>query len=630
MIPFASQRGNGQDLATHLLNAHDNERIELFEVRRAVARDLHGAVAEWEAIAKGLTRSRQYLCSLSINPDELQGRLTRAQYLDYIDRAERQLGLSGQPRAIVFHEKRGDDGLLREHCHVVWSRTDVKNRRAIPLSFFKEKLMTVTREFARDHGLRLPPGYDWQEDEPRRDRQLSAYDGVKQKETGISHEERMAAVTDAWRRSDSAKAFVAALGDLGYVLARGRNQTRVVLVDFYGHTTALTRLIDDASVRAKHVRDFLGAQFGPDKLPSVEQAQEQAAQRRAALEAFEAAARDTDEAEQLARQQAARREDVEAQAAILRRQQHDERVQLAAFHKGERQRLKTSYLAAQRRIRIERARRRPDGLAAFLARMTGIALVIRKLQRYRDRKRYAAYVAWCEELRRQQRAAQQELAARHDLQTADIQRRLRALDRIEQRERDSAQQAARRERRQRINARHAHMPSIAPVLNSRRQEPAPPEATSGSDAAIARVLSEAAQLLKEARPPLRLTDAFAKASSDDESGEGTGDSSAMQPVRKRQQKKRVRRRALLRRDFRRAASGDQDEGDSEGSDSNASSPAVDPTPSRPRRRKGPRSHKDHVTDGGRSKEDQKQNQKEARKDERQRRRRRRRDPGPGI
>ena len=145
------------------MNAHDNERVELFEVRRAVARDLHGAFAEWEAIAKGLTRARQYLCSLSINPDERQGRLTRAQYLDYIDRAEAALGLTGQPRAIIFHEKRGDDGVLREHCHVVWSRTDVKNRRAIPLAFFKEKLMAVTREFARDHGLRLPPGYDRQD-----------------------------------------------------------------------------------------------------------------------------------------------------------------------------------------------------------------------------------------------------------------------------------------------------------------------------------------------------------------------------------------------------------------------------------------------------------------------------------
>ncbi len=110
MIPFASQRGGGQDLATHLMNAHDNEQVELPQVRGAVARDLHGALAEWEAIAEALTRCRQYLCSLSINPDERQGRLTREQYLDYIGRAEAALGLAEQPRAIVFHIKRDEHG----------------------------------------------------------------------------------------------------------------------------------------------------------------------------------------------------------------------------------------------------------------------------------------------------------------------------------------------------------------------------------------------------------------------------------------------------------------------------------------------------------------------------------------
>ena len=43
MIPFASQRGGGQDLATHLMNEHDNEFMELAQVRGAVAHDLHGA-----------------------------------------------------------------------------------------------------------------------------------------------------------------------------------------------------------------------------------------------------------------------------------------------------------------------------------------------------------------------------------------------------------------------------------------------------------------------------------------------------------------------------------------------------------------------------------------------------------
>lgn len=166
MIPKASQRSGGQDLATHLLNALDNEYVEVAEVSGAIASDLHGAFAEWEAIAAGLTKCQKYLYSLSINPDQGQGELTREQYLDYVDRVEKKLGLEGQPRAVVFHIKEG-----REHCHVVWSRIDYRNEKAIHLPFDHDRLMMVTREFARDHGLALPDGYGRDPAEAKRGRE---------------------------------------------------------------------------------------------------------------------------------------------------------------------------------------------------------------------------------------------------------------------------------------------------------------------------------------------------------------------------------------------------------------------------------------------------------------------------
>ena len=91
---------------------------------------------------------------MSINPDQRQGRLTRDQYDDYIARVEESLGLAGQPRAVVYHIKEE-----REHCHVVWSRIDIQDYKAIQIAFDKQKLMMVTREFARDHDLQLPDGY---------------------------------------------------------------------------------------------------------------------------------------------------------------------------------------------------------------------------------------------------------------------------------------------------------------------------------------------------------------------------------------------------------------------------------------------------------------------------------------
>ena len=68
MIPKASQRGSGKDLATDLLNASVNEHVAVAEVPGAIAPDLHGAFAEWEAIANG-RRLRRTLGEALISVD---------------------------------------------------------------------------------------------------------------------------------------------------------------------------------------------------------------------------------------------------------------------------------------------------------------------------------------------------------------------------------------------------------------------------------------------------------------------------------------------------------------------------------------------------------------------------------
>jgi Relaxase/Mobilisation nuclease domain len=155
MILKGSQRGSGRKLATQLLNADNNQCIDILEVNGAIAQDLHGAFQEWHAESRA-TKCLNYLYSLSINPDPAQRGLTRAQYFDLIERAGEKLGLSAQPRAVILHVH--NDG--REHCHVVWSRIDVRPEKikAVQISHDRFKLQAVAREFARDHGLTLPPG----------------------------------------------------------------------------------------------------------------------------------------------------------------------------------------------------------------------------------------------------------------------------------------------------------------------------------------------------------------------------------------------------------------------------------------------------------------------------------------
>ena len=70
MILKGNQRAGGTDLATHLMNAFDNERVEVAQIRGTVADHLHGAFAEYEALAAG-TRCKEPLYSLSVNPSAI-------------------------------------------------------------------------------------------------------------------------------------------------------------------------------------------------------------------------------------------------------------------------------------------------------------------------------------------------------------------------------------------------------------------------------------------------------------------------------------------------------------------------------------------------------------------------------
>ena len=116
-----------------------------------MANDLIGAFNEAHAISKG-TKCRQFLFSLSLNPPE-------AEFVDMdaferaIDRIEQKLGLTGQPRAIVFHEKEG-----RRHAHCVWSRIDAETVKAINLPHFKLKLRDMSRELYHEHEWKMPRG----------------------------------------------------------------------------------------------------------------------------------------------------------------------------------------------------------------------------------------------------------------------------------------------------------------------------------------------------------------------------------------------------------------------------------------------------------------------------------------
>lgn len=555
MIPFASQRGLGQDLATHLMNEMDNEYMEVAQVRGAIAQDLHGAFAEWEAQAHGLTRCRNYLYSLSINPDPSQRALSRDEYLAYIDAAEAKLGLDGQPRAVVFHIKNG-----RAHCHVVWSRIDAFQGKAVHMAFDHDKLMMVTREFAQERGLTLPEGY--YKEKERRGRQATLYEQAQQSLSGITQEERKDVVTQAWRRSDSAKAFVQALEERGYILATGRRP--YVLVDLYGQVNALAKLIDDRQVRTKDVRTRLEKEFPPESLPSVEEAQALAAQHRQAGQDFARASLKAEELARLKDRQAERRRKIEADVAREQARRAGEREALRQRHRRERETVRDTYLAQVRRLRAEHSAQAPGGIPGFLSKYFGITRIREMMQRQRDKKLYDAFIAGKVDLRQRQEAEARTLDHRHHLQRCDTDRRLRALARIEERERKSLETKALAERRTKQRGRHEHIPAIRLDLKPKGRPAAPYKAKNRYISPHREAVKEAAREVVQPKKTPMLSEEFDRAAGEGKTeGKGSGGAAEPNPVSEtKARRQRVRRQESdidLAAEFRRAAEKDRSE-----------------------------------------------------------------------
>lgn len=459
MIPFASQRSGGGDLATHLLNEQDNEYVEIADLRGAIADDLHGAFAEWKAEASAMTKCQNELYSLSVNPDPAQGPMPRELYDDYIVQVEEALGLLGQPRAVVFHIKEDRNGVGREHCHVVWSRIDVQEMKAIHMSFDHDKLMTVTRQFARDHGIELAPGYHKLEERRRETyRQLSLYEKFQEDSVGLRRQERTDLVTELWNGRDTPSSFVEALEYHGYILASGKRP--YVLVDIYGDTNSLPKLIDDKSANTRAIREFLGGDYATETLPTVDDAKLIAQQHRQALKDFQKSEDHADRLDELKERHAKKRDEHEREAKRLKQRQDNERASLLRAQQLERSAQRSAYLNQTREIRAAREAAQPTGLAAFLGKVSGITAARSVFHKYQDRGRLAAHQENKSLTESNHEIAREELRRGQEMHGFDMERRRFSLIEAERREIRSLELAYQKQRNMGLRHGYEHMPSL--------------------------------------------------------------------------------------------------------------------------------------------------------------------------
>jgi Relaxase/Mobilisation nuclease domain len=249
-------------LAVHLTRTDTNERAEVKELRGVVAEDLRGALLEMEAVAAGARTTKPfYHGSINTRADEP---LTPEQRLKAIDRLEEALGLSGQPRVVVVHEKEG-----REHCHIVWSRIDLERMAAISDSHNYRKHEQIARDLEREFGHERVQGAHVERDgRPRPERTPSHAEMLQAERTGLSPNEAKEKITELWRSTDSGRAFAQALDQNGWVLARGDRRDFVV-IDPKGGTHSLARRVEGA--KAKDIRERM-TDLDIERLPSVAEA----------------------------------------------------------------------------------------------------------------------------------------------------------------------------------------------------------------------------------------------------------------------------------------------------------------------------------------------------------------------
>lgn len=253
MILKASQRSGAKQLGLHLLKTEENEHVEIHEVSGFVADDLMGAMKEAHALSLG-TKCKQFLFSVSLNPPSPES--VRVEVFEKAcDVIEERLGLVGQPRMIVFHEKEG-----RRHAHAVWSRVDVETMTAKPLPFFKRTLNAIAKELYLENGWKMPEGF--RDPKLRDSRNFTLDEWQQAKRAGLDAREVKATIQECWAVSDNGPAFAKALEERGLFLAQGDRRGHVA-VSIEGEVFAVARMVGKKS---KEVAARLG---DPQQLRTV-------------------------------------------------------------------------------------------------------------------------------------------------------------------------------------------------------------------------------------------------------------------------------------------------------------------------------------------------------------------------
>ena len=270
IIKGGSRAAPGQ-LAWHLQRRDTNDRVEVLELQ-SMAPTLGQAFRDWQIISEG-TRGFKGLYHANIDPAK-DYTMTREQWQRSVEVLEKELGLEGQPRAVVMHEKYG-----REHIHVVWARTDIDEMvlRSDSQNYLAHERasLALEDEFGHEHvpGKHAKRDRDKQPEFPRAEANQAEWQQGER--TGIDPATRKDQITALKQACDNGQTFKTALEEQGYVLANGRRG--FVIVDETGIIHSLGRQIRGR--KAAELREFMSG-IDRETLPTAAEATELQRQRK--------------------------------------------------------------------------------------------------------------------------------------------------------------------------------------------------------------------------------------------------------------------------------------------------------------------------------------------------------------
>lgn len=261
MIIKGGSRSAPKQLARHLLRRDQNERVEILQCDGSPTNDLAEALADFQAMTAA-TNGKKGLYHANIDP-AAKYQMTRAQWERAADVLAEELGLSGQPRILILHQKQG-----REHVHVVWARTDLENGRLIADSHNYRAHEKASHRLEIEFGHEHTPGVHHKRN-PEKERPVAAFEHAawqQAERTGHDPRDRKEIVTELFRNSANGQAFKTALEAHGYQLAQS-DRRAFLLVDQAGEVFSLARQVTGA--KTKDVREKLQ---DLETLPTVDEA----------------------------------------------------------------------------------------------------------------------------------------------------------------------------------------------------------------------------------------------------------------------------------------------------------------------------------------------------------------------